>query len=154
MEFLLLLGRLDKEIIDLIKESNYTIKENSTICLIDKRYIGFHNKTEKNIVICTENAKKIGNFSTNKYSNNNDNFKTKLYIRRALRHEATHMAQACNNGNLTGFIKNLRKKIHKSKLNALKLSGKLSKNSLREIEAYVMEDKAKLVKKAIRKYCL
>ena len=146
------LGKLDKEILELIKKVNYSIEENAPICLMDKKFIGFHEKNQKKIVICTENAKKIGNYRKDS-NNNNENHKTKLYLRRALRHEATHLAQACNNGQPTEIIKNLEKKIHKNKLDILKSSVQISGDLQKEVEAYVMEDKPKLVIKAIQKYC-
>ena len=152
MEFIIFLSKIDKEIIELIKKANYSIEENAPLCLIDKKFIGFHKKVEKSIVICTNNAKKISNYRKIK-RNNNDNHKTKLYIRRGLRHEATHMAQSCNNDKVTGLIKNLDQKIHKNKLNALNSSVKISGNFKKEVEAYVLEDKPKMVKKAIEKYC-
>ena len=154
MEFIIFLSKIDKEIIELINRANYSIEENSPLCLIDKKFIGFHKREEKAIVICTQNAKFIGNFINKKKPNNNDNHKTKIYVRRALRHEATHMAQACNEGKTTGFINNLNKRIHKNKFDALQSSVKISGNLLKEIEAYVLEDKPKIVKKAIKKYCL
>ena len=154
MEFILFMSKIDNEIIKLIKEVNYSIEENSPICLIGKRFVGFHKKREKLIVICTENGKKLGNFKKENKINNNDNHKTKLYLRRALRHEATHLAQSCNNNNPIGMIKDVETKIHPAKLKALKASVKISGNFLKEVEAYVMEDKPKLVKKAIQTYCL
>ena len=66
---------------------------------------------EKEIVICTKNAKNITNFTNKIRSNNKDNHKTKLYIRRALRHEATHMIQACNGDKIIGDINEIKKKI-------------------------------------------
>ena len=154
MEFIIFLSKLDREIIDLIKKANYSIEENTALCQIDKRFIGFHKKVEKSIVICTNNAKKISNYRKTKINNNNDNHKTKLYIRKGLRHEATHMAQSCNNDNVIGIIENLDKKINKNKLNALESSVRISGNLKREVEAYVMEDKPRKVKEAIEIYCL
>ena len=154
MEFIIFLNKLDKDIFELIKKVNYSIEENSALCLIDKRYVGFHKRREKKIIICTENVKKLTNFTNKLISKSKDNHKTKLYIRRALRHEATHMAQSCNNGQPTGMIKNLKSKIHKNKLNAMKKSVRISGNLFREYEAYVMEDKPIKVKRAIEKYCL
>ena len=153
MEFIIFLSKVDREIIEMIKKANYSIEENAPLCQIDRRFIGFHKKVEKSIVICTNNAKKITNYRKIKKINN-DNHKTKLYIRRGLRHEATHMAQSCNNGKITGIIKNLDQKIHKNKLKALNSSVKISGNLDKEVEAYVMEDKPKKVKEAIEKYCL
>ena len=155
MEFIIFLSKIDMEIVELIKKANYSIEENTELCLIDKKFIGFHKDREKVIVICTNNAKKIGNYRERLGPvNNNDNFKTKLYLRRALRHEATHLAQSCNNGETTNLIKNIKEKIHKNKLKALTASVEISGNLIKEVEAYVMEDRPKKVKKAIRKYCL
>tara|TARA_Y100000589_G_scaffold321268_1_gene352372 strand:+ start:52 stop:516 length:465 start_codon:yes stop_codon:yes gene_type:complete len=154
MEFIIFLSKLDLKIIELIKKTNYSIEENSPLCLIDKRYKGFHKKREKTIVICTENAKKITNYRNNKNLNNNNNHKTKLYIRRALRHEATHMVQSCNNNKIIGDLEKIQRKVNKIKEGAIKSSLNISGNLNRELEAYMMEDRPKEVKKAIEKYCL
>ena len=147
------MSKIDKEIIELINKANYSIQENSALCLIGEQFVGFHKKREKEIVICTKNAKKLGSYKEDIYVKNNDNHKTKLYLRRALRHEATHLAQACNNNKPTGIIKDIDKKIHPNKLKALKRSVKISGNLIKELEAYVMEDKPNKVIKAIEKYC-
>tara|TARA_Y100001970_G_scaffold288149_1_gene414645 strand:+ start:20503 stop:20970 length:468 start_codon:yes stop_codon:yes gene_type:complete len=154
MEFILFMSGIDKEIIKLIEKKNYSIKENTELCLIGKQFVGFHKRREKEIIICTENAKKITNYRDDIYIGNNENHKTKLYLRRALRHEATHVAQACNNNKITGIIKDINKKIHPNKRKALEASVRISGNLLKEVEAYVMEDKPKKVKEAIEKYCL
>ena len=154
MEFIIFLNKLDKEIVQLIKKVNYSIDENPALCLIDKRYVGFHKKREKKIIICTENVKNITNFKKKPISNNKNNHKTKLYIRRALRHEATHMVQSCNGDKIIGDINEIKKKINKSKEKAIKSSVRISGNLEKELEAYMMEDKPRKVKKAIIKYCL
>lgn len=154
MEFIIFLNKIDREIIELINKANYSIKENSDICLENKKFIGFHNKNRKTIIICTNNAKHIGNYKKGRKQNNNENHKTKIFLRRALRHEATHLAQSCNNNKTTGVVRDFQNKIHKGKREALKASVKISGNLLKEIEAYVMEDKPRKVKKAIEKYCL
>ena len=151
MEFILFLSKLDKEIIELIKKSNHSIEENTSLCSIDKKYVGFFKKKEKAVVICTKNAKNVGGYRGNK---NYDNHKTNIYIRRALRHEATHVAQSCNNNKTTGIIKNLENKIHQGKLKALKSSIQISGNYEKELEAYVMEDKPRKVIKILKSYCL
>ena len=151
MEFILFLSKIDMEIIDLINKSNHSIKENTTLCLIDKKYVGFFKKSEKEIVICTENAKKLGGYREGeKY----DNQKTKVYIRRALRHETTHLVQSCNNNKPTGVIKNIENRIHERKLKALYSSLQISGNYEKELEAYVMEDKPRKVKEILKSYCL
>jgi len=151
MEFILFLSKVDKEIIDLINKSNHSIEENTALCLIDRKYVGFFKKREKAIVICTKNAKKLGGYREDKRY---DNHKTNIYIRRALRHEATHLVQSCNNNKPTGLIKNIEDKIHKRKFKALNSSVQLSGNYEKELEAYVMEDKPRKVKEILKSYCL
>ena len=151
MEFILFLSKIDKEIVELINKSNHSIEENTALCLIDKKYVGFFKKREKAIVICTKNAKKLGGYRKDKRY---DNHKTNIYIRRALRHEATHLVQSCNNNKPTGVIKNIEDKIHKGKLKALNSSLQISGNYEKELEAYVMEDKPRKVKELLKNYCL
>ena len=151
MEFILFLNKIDKEIIELINKSNHSIEENTALCLIDKKFVGFYKKREKTIVICTQNAKKLGGFREGKRY---DNHKTNLYIRRALRHETTHLVQSCNNNKPTGVIKNIEDKIHVGKLKALKSSVRISGDLDKELEAYVMEDKPIKVKEILKSYCL
>tara|TARA_Y100001978_G_scaffold167483_1_gene155596 strand:- start:72 stop:539 length:468 start_codon:yes stop_codon:yes gene_type:complete len=155
MELIIFLNKLDKEIVELVGKANYSIEENSPICLTNNNYMGFHNSSEKLIVICTENAKKITNFKEKKLLNKNDNHKTKLYIKKALRHEATHMIQSCNNNKIIGNIEDIKKRLNKNKIKALKSSMLISGSKLnKEFEAYLMEDKPRKVIKAIKKYCL
>ena len=151
MEFILFLSKIDKEIIELINKSNHSIEENTALCLLDKKFVGFYKNREKAIVICTKNAKKLGGYRKDKRY---DNHKTNIYIRRALRHEATHLVQSCNNNKPTGVIKNMRDKIHIGKLKALNSSVQISGNHEKEIEAYVMEDKPRKVKEILKTYCL
>ena len=151
MEFILFLSKIDKEIIELINKSNHSIEENTSLCMIDKKFVGFFKRREKTIVICTQNAKKLGGYREDKRY---DNHKTNLYIRRAFRHEATHLVQSCNNNRPTGVIKNIKDRIHKGKLEALKSSVKISGNYEKELEAYVMEDKPRKVKEILKIYCL
>ena len=151
MEFILFLSKIDKEIIELINKSNNSIEENTALCTMDKKFVGFYKRKEKAIVICTENAKKLGGYRKGK---NYDNHKTNLFIRRALRHEATHLVQSCNNNKPTGIVKNIEDKIHSGKLKALNSSVQLSGNYYKELEAYVMEDKPRKVKEILRSYCL
>ena len=151
MEFILFLNKIDREIIELINKSNHSIEENTALCLIDKKFVGFYKKREKTIVICTQNAKNLGGYREGKRY---DNHKTKLYIRRALRHETTHLVQSCNNNKPTGVIKNIEDKIHKGKLKALKSSVRISGNLNKELEAYVMEDRPRKITEILKSYCL
>ena len=155
MEFIIFLSKLDREILDLLKSANYVVEENKIECLLNENIKGLHNFVENKIIICTENAKKKTNYRDIKQHQNKDNFKTERVIRKALRHEATHAIQKCNNNKIVGDIKKLESKLHKSKRKALKFSTyNFSGSYEREVEAYVLEDKPKKVKKLIQKYCL
>jgi len=103
---------------------------------------------ENKIIICTENAKRKTNYRNIKRLQNKDNFKTELAIRKALRHEATHAIQKCNNNKTVGDIKNLEGKLHQSKRKSLEFStSNFSGTYAKEVEAYILEDKPKKVKK-------
>ena len=155
MEFIIFLSKLDKEILDLLIKANYIVEENKIECLLNKEIKGLHNFEENKIIICTENAKRKTNYKSIKNNPNKDNFKTERAIRKALRHEATHVIQKCNNNKIVEDIKYLESKLHPNKRKALNYSttnfaGTYSK----EVEAYVLEEKPKRVRKMLRKYCL
>jgi len=155
MEFIIFLSNLDKEILDLLIKANYKVEENKIECLLNKEIKGLHNIVEKKIIICTENAKRKTNYRAIRKKPNIDNFKTELAIRRALRHEATHAIQKCNNNKTVGEIKNLEGKLHQSKRRSLEFStSNFSGTYAKEVEAYILEDKPKKVKNMIKKYCL
>jgi len=110
---------------------------------------------ENKIIICTENAKRKTNYRNEKKRPNKDNFKTELAVRKALRHEATHAIQKCNDNKIIGDIKKLESKLHHSKRKALEFSSaNFSGTYEKEVEAYYLEDKPKKVKNLIKKYCL
>jgi len=155
MEFILFLSKLEKEILNLLIKSNYICEENKIECLLNKEIKGLHNFKENKIIICTENAKRKTNYRSKNQQPNKDNFKTELAIRKALRHEATHAIQKCNNNKILGDIKKLESKLHKRKREALVLStSNFSGTYAKEVEAYILEDKPKKVKNMIKKYCL
>ena len=155
MEFIIFLSKLDKEILDLLVKANYIVEENKVECLLNKKIKGLHNFKEKRIIICTENAKRKTNYRNKKQQSNKDNFKTEIVIRKALRHEATHAVQKCNNDKIVGDIRNLEKRLHPSKRRSLKFStSNFSGTYEKELEAYILEDKPKKVKNMIKKYCL
>tara|TARA_Y100001970_G_C14254327_1_gene874089 strand:- start:189 stop:653 length:465 start_codon:yes stop_codon:yes gene_type:complete len=154
MEFIIFLSKIDLEILKNIRMANYNIEENTPLCLIDKSYFGFLKKGTKTIVICTENAKLMGGYNFKKKNINEDQFKTKLYIRKALRHESTHVAQQCNNNKPLNIKGINNKEVTDTKKLALRNSLKFGGNRSKEIEAYILQDKPKLVLKAIKKYCL
>ena len=155
MEFILFLSKLDKEILNLLIKANYIVEENKIECLLNKEIKGLHNFKENKIIICTENAKRKTNFRNKNQQLNKDNFKTERAIRKALRHEATHAIQKCNDNKTIGDIKKLESKLHQSKRKALEFSSSnFSGTYAKEVEAYVLEDKPKKVKNLIKKYCL
>ena len=155
MEFIIFLSKLDREILDLLIKANYVVEENKIECLLNKEIKGLHNFKENKIIICTENAKRKTNYRNKKRIQNKDNFKTERAIRKALRHEATHAIQKCNNNKIIGDIKKLESKLNPSKRKALEFStSNFSGTYGKEVEAYVLEDKPKKVKNLIKKYCL
>jgi hypothetical protein len=155
MEFLIFLSKLDKEILDLLIKANYIVEENKIECLINKQIKGLHNFEENKIIICTENAKRKTNYRNKKQLPNKDNLKTERAIRKALRHEATHAIQKCNDNKPIGDIKKLENKLHQSKRKALEFStSNFSGTYAKEVEAYFLEDKPRKVKNLIKKYCL
>ena len=155
MEFIIFLSKLDKEILELLTKANYIVQENKVECLLNKKIKGLHNFEENKIIICTENAKRKTNYRNKKHGITKDNFKTELAIRKALRHEATHAIQKCNNNKIVGDIKNLEGKLHPSKSRSLEFSiSNFSGTYAKEVEAYILEDKPKKVKNMIEKYCL
>ena len=139
MEFIIFLSKLDKEILDLLIKAKYEVKENKIECLLNKEIKGLHNFLENKIIICTENAKRKTNYRNEKKQPKKDNFKTKLAIRKALRHEATHAIQKCNNNKTVGNIKNLEAKLHKSKRRSLEFSNSnFSGTYAKELDAYIL----------------
>ena len=115
MEFIIFLSKLDKEILNSLIKANYIVEENKIEGLLNKEIKGLHNFKENKIIICTENAKRKTNYRNKNQPPNKDNFKTERTIRKALRHEATHAIQKCNNNKTVGNIKNLEGKLHQSK---------------------------------------
>ena len=155
MEFIIFLSKLDKEILDLLIKAKYMVEENKIECLLNKEIKGLHNYEKNEIIICTENAKRKTNYRNMKHNSNQDNFKTNKAIRKALRHEATHVIQKCNNNKIIGDIKDLESKLHINKRKALEFStSKFAGSYAKEVEAYILEDKPKTVKKYLIRYCL
>ena len=155
MEFILFLSKIDKEILDLLIRSNYAVEENKIECLFNKEIMGLHNFEEKIIIICTENAKRKTRYKAKRNISSKDDYKTERAIRKALRHEATHAIQKCNDDKILGNEKDLEKRLHVSKKKALKFStSKFGGSYYKEMEAYVMEEKPKKVKEMLKIYCL
>jgi len=153
MEFLLFLSSIDKEILDLVYKANFLVEENSPLCLLGKTYFGFLKKESKTMVICSQNAMDVGGYSIPRIGRNEYNGQTRLYIRRALRHESVHVAQFCNNGQALNMVEKDKMKLHPFKEKALAGSTTVSGNREKEHEAYWMEDRPNLVKSALKRFC-
>ena len=78
--------------------------------------------------------------------------RTAIHIKKAIRHEAVHIAQECNNGKLLDIKQ--KSSFNPAKMEALKGSRKISGEEEKERQAYILEDKPKLLKKELEKYCL
>ena len=155
MEFILFLSKIDKDILDLLIKANYVVEENKIECLLNKEIKGLHNFKMNKIIICTENAKRKTNYKIAKNNTSRVNFKTERVIRKALRHEATHAAQKCNNNKTLNNTNYLENKLHQSKRKALNFStSNFAGNYRKELEAYILEDKPRRVKEILKKYCL
>ena len=154
MEFLVYLTASDKEILNLLYKAQYSVEENTPLCLLGDKFFGFFKKRQKTVVICTKNAIDSGNFSMPSINEDNYYNPTKTYITRALRHEAVHVAQNCKQANLIDPIRRKKIKLHPYKTKALEASTVVSGNRENELEAYWMEDRPKLVKNFLKKYCL
>ena len=152
MEFVDFLDKKEIEIIKIVEQAGYKIEENKPLCLVSNNYVGFLNKKKKVLIICTNNAKKREGYTILRKKNKDTFERTALHIKKAIRHEAVHVAQECNNGNLL----NIDEKLSMSplKLKALNESIKISGEREKERQAYILENKPKLVEKELRKYCL
>ena len=93
MELIEFLDKAEVEIIRLVENAGYRIEENTHLCSISENYVGFLNKIEKEIIICTSNAKKREGYTLLRKKNKDIFDRTALHIKKALRHEAVHVAQ-------------------------------------------------------------
>ena len=152
MEFVDFLDKKEIEIIKIVEQAGYKIEENKPLCLVSNNYVGFLNKRKKVLIICTNNAKKREGYTILRKKDKDTFERTALHIKKGLRHEAVHVAQECNNGNLL----NIDEKLSMSplKLKALNESIKISGEREKERQAYILENKPKLVIKELKKYCL
>ena len=152
MEFIGFLDRTEVEIIRMVEKAGYITAENTELCLLGKNYVGFFNRKKKEIVICTGNAKEREGYTISRKNNKEIFEKTALHIKKAIRHEAVHVAQECNNGNLLKIDGKLS--MNSAKINALNGSTKISGEEEKERQAYILEDRPRLIKKILRRYCL
>ena len=152
MEFIEYLDRTEVEMIKIIEKVGYKKQENTQLCSLSYDYVGFLDKRKKIFIICTDNAKKRGGY-TSLRNNDMEAFKrTAIHIKKALRHEAVHVAQECNDGKAIKIERKLS--MNRSKMKALKGSIKISGEEEKERQAYILEDRPRMVKEALEKYCL
>ena len=152
MEFIDFLDRTELEIIKLVEQAGYKTAENRPLCLVSNNYVGFLNKKTKVLIICTNNAKKREGYINSRKKDKDILERTALHIKKALRHEAVHVAQECNDGKLLNIDQKLS--ISPSKIKALKESIRISGEEEKERQAYILENKPKSVVKELKKYCL
>ncbi len=152
MEFIQFLDRTEVEIIKMVEKAGYKTVENTKLCMLDENYVGFFNRRKKEIIICTSNVKKREGYTHLRKNNRNIFEKTALHIKKALRHEAVHVAQECNDGNSLKIDRKLS--MNPAKINALNGSIRISGEEEKERQAYILEDNPRLIKKELRKYCL
>ena len=152
MEFIQFLDREEIEILRMVEQAGYSTEENTSECLLGEKYVGFLKKRQKTIIICTNNAKKKEGYTLLRNRNSDTFERTARHIKKALRHEAVHVAQECNGGKLLDINKGLS--MNPAKIDALKGSKKISGEEEKEKQAYILEDKPKLLKKEFKKYCL
>ena len=152
MEFIEYLDKIEVEIIKIVEQAGYKTRENTQLCLIGDEYVGFLNKRKKEIIICTNNAKKREGFTPVRIKDKDTFRRVSLHIKKALRHEAIHVAQECNDGELLKINNKLSMNI--SKMKALNGSIKISGDEEKERQAYILENRPKIVKKELMKYCL
>ena len=152
MEFIDFLDRTEIEIIKLVEQAGYKTAEDTPLCLVSKNYVGFLNKKNKVLIICTHNAKERESYTILRKKDKDAFERTALHLKKALRHEAVHVAQECNDGKLLNIEKKLS--ISPSKTKALKESIKISGEEEKEKQAYILESKPQLVEKVLKKYCL
>ncbi len=152
MEYIEYLEKTELEIIKMVERAGYKTEENTQLCLLGDNYVGFLNKKKKLIIICTNNAKKKEGYTRLRKKDNDIFERTALHIKKAIRHEAVHVAQECNGGNILKIDKKLSMK--PSKMKALYGSIKISGEEDKERQAYILEDKPNIVKNELKKYCL
>ena len=63
LDFITFLSAKEKDILDLIYKAQYSVEENTPLCLLGDKFFGFLKKRTKTVVICTENAKEYGGYN-------------------------------------------------------------------------------------------
>ena len=93
MEFIQFLDRVEIEIISIVKQAGYSIKENTPLCKIGNENIGFLKKKQKTIVICTDNVRNKEGYTFLKQRNNDKFDRIARHIKKARRNEDVHVGQ-------------------------------------------------------------
>ena len=153
MDFLLFLDSKSEEILALVEKAGYRVSEDIRICRDMPRFFGALRKPQKNLVICTENIKRVTGYYMPR-SNNDDHFKTRLHINQTLRHEAVHVAQQCNKGGLVYIDSKKDMSLYKYKNEQIDASTLISGEKEKEQEAYALETRPKKVIEVLKTYCL
>ena len=152
MEFIEFLDTAELEILKIVEKAGYKTEENTKLCSLGQNYVGFLNKRKKEIIICTSNVKKKTGYTLLRNKNKDIYERTALHIKKAVRHEAVHVAQECNDGKLLKMDREI--KMNPSKINALNGSIRISGEEEKERQAYILEDNPRLIKNELEKYCL
>ena len=139
MEFLLYLSPQGQQLIRDLISAKFHIHENIGFCY-NSQMFGYADYPNK-FVICTNNIR-------------NGGWDMKRYIPETVYHEAVHVAQICNKGDLGLTAK--QTPLPWNKLQDVKNSVKTTKNygaEHKEREAYYLEDKPQKVRYYVRKFC-
>jgi hypothetical protein len=140
MIFVSYLSPTGQQLIQNLISAKFQVSENIAFCR-GSTLFGYVDLPKK-FVICTNNIKKSG-------------FDPNYYVGETVYHEATHAAQICNgNRNLGLSAKNMPLSWNKMQdiKNSIKATGN-SGSTLREHEAYFLEDKPEQVLYYFKKFC-
>jgi hypothetical protein len=140
MEFLLYLSPTGQQLIQHLISAKFQVGENIAFCK-GSTLFGYADFPKK-FVICTNNIKKSG-------------FDPNYYIGETVYHEATHAAQICNHSKNLGLSKK-NMPLPSNKMQDIKNSMKATGNTgstLKEHEAYFLEDKPEKVLYYVKKFC-
>lgn len=134
MDFLAYLTPIGQQIVAVVEQSKYKIRQNAPICR-NRELMGI--VVGRSLTICLDNIK-------NKLS------PVDLYVNETINHESVHIAQSCK-GSKLGVATDL----DKYKTNDARRSRKIGGSQMDiEKEAYELEDKPEEVLAYLRKYCL
>ena len=134
LEFFSYLTPLGQQIIAVVQQRKFNIKQNEPICR-KRELLGI--VVGHSLTICLDNIKKALS-------------PVDHYVNETINHESVHIAQYCKSGRL-GVVTAL----DKYKKNDARRSNKIGNSDIvMEKEAYELEDKPEEVLYYLRKYCL